>query len=122
MGKAKVNLDLFSRVGFLETWKLGAFYIKAQTYAENEFFPGSIKKKNFLGALAKHLLINLEDASVFSLAKAVKKSFDEKQMVVFFEDENVQQQINALQWSGRILTPQCPVNQKNPCVNDFIFV
>ncbi len=96
------------------------FYIKAQVYSEKSFFPGSTQKKSFLGAIARYLLSNLEGASYMQIGKGIKKSLDEKQMVVYFDDIKSQDLIDSFYWSGKIIYPQCPQNLNN-CFADYIF-
>lgn len=107
---------------FGETVTADNFYIKAQTHSEQDFFPGSTKKKTFLGAVAKYLIVNIEDAPLIPYAVAIKKSLDEKQMVLAFDDRQIAQEINKLQWSGRLITPTCSDQVPDgSCINDFIF-
>lgn len=96
------------------------FYIKAQLYSEKDFFPGSIQKKNFLGNLAKQILINLDTVSAPVLIQQLEKSLDEKQMVMIVDDQNVQNIIDSLYWAGKTITPRCPEEEPN-CVIDYIF-
>lgn len=96
------------------------FYLKAQLYAEKDFFPGSTQKKRFLGAVTTQMLINSEKTSLPALMLAFKKSFDEKQMIMYFEDEKLQNNLNSLLWSGKMLNPECPTSSKN-CVVDYLF-
>lgn len=96
------------------------FYIKAQIYAQNNFFPGSIQKKSFLASLTRELLVNLETASTKKLMLAVKKSYDEKQLVSYFDDPQVQQIFDSSYWSGRVIEPNCPRSYPN-CATDYIY-
>lgn len=98
------------------------FYIKAQIYAEKNFFPGSTQKKTFLGAVTNQLFLNFDSdksTSIFKLAEGIKKSFDEKQMIVYFEDPQIQKLFDSLYWSGRLIRPDCV--EKDPCINDYFF-
>jgi len=96
------------------------FYLKAQTYAESNFFPGSLQKKSFLVALSRQLLLNLEQVSLKKLLMQSKKSLDEKQLVIYFDESALQEMIDSLYWSGRLIKPQCIV-QTNNCIVDFLF-
>lgn len=111
--------DTITLADFNETVTKDNFYIKAQLYAEKNFFPGSIQKKNFLGSLTKHLLINLDRAPVSELLQMLKKSLDEKQIVVILEDPEIQSVFDSLYWAGKTITPKCATSA--PCIGDYVF-
>jgi len=96
------------------------FYLKAQTYAEKNFFPGSIQKKSFLGSLSRQILLKIEDVSLKNLALQTKKSLDEKQLVIFSDNQSLQEVLDASYWSGRLIKPQCVTASEN-CIVDFLF-
>lgn len=106
---------------FQETVTKDNFYIKAQLYAEKDFFPGSLQKKRFLGSVMDQLLVDLEKASIPKLMHMLKKSLDEKQMVVYMNDQVVQSALDDLYWSGRTITPQCTKQNTGNCVIDYMF-
>lgn len=117
-------LDAFGPIylpDFNETITQQNFYIKTQIHTEKDFFPGSIQKKSFLSSLADQILINLETASPKKLALAVKKSLDEKQIVIYFDDQKIQASIDSFYWSGRTLQPQCAFPTQKNCMVDYIF-
>lgn len=96
------------------------FYIKTQYYSEKNFFPGSTQKKNFLSSLTKQILINLENVSLNDLIYYLKKSLDEKQIVLYFEQPtDLQKIIDNNFWSGRIIEPNC-LNKNENCISDYI--
>jgi len=97
------------------------FYIKTQYYVEHDFFPGSTQKKSFLSSLIKQLLSQIELANPLSLSSAVVEGFDQKNMVLFMNDETMQKNLDDLFWSGRLATPFCPESAKNNCYADFQF-
>ena len=96
------------------------FYLKTQYHSEKDFFPGSIQKKNFLSSLTQSLLLNLENASYPKFAKELKKSLDEKQIVMYSDDPQTQKVLDSLYWSGRTIKPACVTQVKN-CLIDYIF-
>lgn len=96
------------------------FYLKTQLYVEKNFFPGSTQKQTFLSKLVNQIIINLDQASFLNLIQAIKTSFDEKQLVVYFNDDNIQRLFDSLFWSGRLIEPKCLINQEN-CIVDYIF-
>ncbi len=96
------------------------FYLKAQIYSEKGFFPGSIQKKSFLSALTRQIVINLENVSFIKLAMAIKKSLDEKQIVIYFDNQRLQNFIDMWYWSGRLIEPKC-ANSFGNCFADYFF-
>lgn len=116
-------LSVFDKVylpDFNEMVTKDNFYLKTQLYAEKNFFPGSTQKKSFLASLSRQVLINLETISPVSLLEAVKKSLDEKQMLIYFEDTTVEKRIDSLYWSGRLIQSVCPA-EIHDCLMDFVF-
>ena len=105
---------------FRENVNQDNFYLKAQLYSEKDFFPGSTQKKGFLASVTRALLINLETASFEKLIMGVKKSLDEKQAVLYLDDEELQKIIDSYYWSGRIIQPVCPT-QIDSCISDYVF-
>lgn len=105
---------------YKETINKKNFYLKTQYYTEKNFFPGSIQKKSFLSSLANQILINLENASFKKLLPAIKKSLDEKQMVIYFDNlPKLQKIIDSFFWSGRVIEPTC-INKVENCLTDFL--
>jgi len=97
------------------------FYIKTQYYVEHDFFPGSTQKKSFLSSLVKQLLSQIETANPLLLSSAIVEGFDQKNMVLFMNNEKLQKNLDELFWSGRLATPFCPESVKNNCYADFQF-
>lgn len=96
------------------------FYIKAQVYSEKDFFAGSIQKKKFLGSVVNQLILNIESVSPVKLVDMIKKSLDEKQIVMYFQDPHLQSLVDGYYWSGRSILPQCSSTVTN-CVVDYLF-
>lgn len=105
---------------FKEKVNKNNFYLKAQIYSESGFFPGSTQKKNFLGDLAQYLLLNLDNVNTQTLATELKKSLDEKQIVIFFDNEKLQDRVNRLYWAGKVIRASCPTNEQM-CISDYLF-
>ncbi|OIP84672.1 hypothetical protein AUK04_02085 [Candidatus Roizmanbacteria bacterium CG2_30_33_16] len=111
----KINL-----VDFNEIVTKDNFYLKAQYYAEKGFFPGSTQKKTFLSALARQMLSEADQANPINLLLALKNALDEKQIVAYFEDSQIQDQIDLQYWSGRVFPSVCPPKVDN-CLPDYFF-
>lgn len=95
------------------------FYLKTQFYTEKNFFPGSIQKKVFLSSLIRQLQNNFNTVNVKTLFSQIKKSLDEKQAVVFFEDQNFQALFDLSFWSGRVIDSKCTLSED--CITDYVF-
>ena len=95
------------------------FYLKTQLNVEKKFFPGSIQKKTFLSSIARQIKNNFDTVDIKNLLFQVKKSLDEKQIAVFFEDQNFQSLFDSNFWSGRIISPKCSLS--TDCITDYIF-
>ncbi len=103
-----------------ETINQQNFYLKAQMHAENDFFPGSIQKRSFLGTLARYIFVDLDSVSLEKIALAFKQSLDEKQLLVYFDDSNIQKAIDPFYWSGRVIEPKCAFESKGTCIIDYL--
>jgi len=106
--------------GFDEKVNKDNFYLKTQIYAEKGFFPGSTQKKGFLAALARQIFLNMENVSPPLLLQSILRSLEEKQLVLYLENPDLQKRIDSLYWSGRIIESSCPANIDN-CYTDFLF-
>ncbi|OGK30340.1 hypothetical protein A3D08_03710 [Candidatus Roizmanbacteria bacterium RIFCSPHIGHO2_02_FULL_43_11] len=116
-------LDAFGQVyvpDFNDTITADNFYLKAQTQSEMSFFPGSTQKKSFLSMVGKTIILKLEDASPVKLGSGIKRALDEKHMVIFMRDPQLEGTIEKIGWSGKILNPQC-INAQDPCILNHIF-
>ncbi|TSC87943.1 MAG: hypothetical protein G01um101416_258 [Microgenomates group bacterium Gr01-1014_16] len=74
-------------------------YSLAQRYAEEGFFPGSTKKKDFLGSVGGALVRKVKDAGLVELGKLGKLVWDElrkKQILVWIKDAEIRR------WGGRL--------------------
>ncbi len=95
------------------------FYLKTQLNVEKKFFPGSIQKKTFLSSIVRQIRNNVDTVDIKTLFSQLKKSLDEKQIVVFFEDQNFQSLFDSSYWSGRVIEPKCTLSEN--CVIDYVF-
>ena len=92
---------------YKETINKDNFYIKTQIQSETGFFPGSKQKKNYLSSLTNSLLARLDTMPLKNIAVAIKKSLDEKQMVMYFKYSPLQQEIERLGISGKVAALDC---------------
>jgi len=98
------------------------FFLKAQSYAEKGFFPGSHKKKEFLQAVFETLVLKLESGEFDSrgLSLVLRGLFEEKQAVVYFVDPAIQAIYDELFWTGRVVSVGC--NFSENCFSDYLYV
>ncbi|MBI5127526.1 DUF4012 domain-containing protein [Candidatus Roizmanbacteria bacterium] len=96
------------------------FYLKTQFYAEKNFFPGSIQKQVFLSSVVQQIILNLDNISLSRFLTSLKKSLDEKQVVVYLKDETAQALFDSSFWSGRVIEPKCLAGP-NDCLIDYLF-
>lgn len=99
-------------------------YLKTQLYAEQNFFPGSTQKKNFLEALANQIILKLEEPRMaFTAAQSFLLDFHTKNMVAYAKDQSLQNVIDTSYWSGRQLPPTCIRGQdtETECIPLYFF-
>ncbi len=110
------------------------FFFKAHYFAQSNFFPGSTQKKDFLNSVAKQLQFRLTEAkniSLFDFFTVIKKSLEEKNILLYSADPDLQSDIEKSTWGGRMIRIGCltgSVNQsKSPddmsaCFPDYLSV
>ncbi len=100
-------------------------YIKTQLYAEQNSFPGSIQKKDFLQALTTEILLQIgEPKTAYRAMESIRESLDAKLITAYFDDPETQTIFDTMYWSGRQLPPSC-ISQNVPvtaeCIPLYIF-
>ena len=97
-------------------------YEQAEFYSENKFFPGSVQKASFLGALSRQLVEEIKTL------KGEKRLAMLKEMVDLMERSEIQIALNEAKsarvlmnsgWDGAIYEGKCSGNQ---CVADYLMV
>lgn len=86
------------------------FYLRTQTHAEKDFFPGSTQKKDFLRSLLTALqekLKHQDGVNYQMLISKIGESIRQKHVLFFFADESTQQlfavnNLSASLWDARI--------------------
>src|SRR3989339_278771 len=98
------------------------FFIKAQSYAERDFFPGSYGKKDFLQSVFSTLVLKMEQGEYdyWRLSALVRDLFQEKFTVAYFRDPVLQQTFDELFWTGRVVSTEC--NFQKDCFSDYVYV
>ncbi|MBP6989551.1 DUF4012 domain-containing protein, partial [Candidatus Shapirobacteria bacterium] len=97
-------------------------YEQAEFYSENKFFPGSVQKASFLGALSRQLVEEVKNL------KGKKRLAMLKEMIDLMERSEIQIALNETKsarvlmnsgWDGAIYEGKCSGNQ---CVADYLMV
>lgn len=92
-------------VDFSETVNAENFFTLAQTYAEEDFFPGSIKKQNYLASVAKALLtktLEAGNARKISLIRLVYRELENGQVLVWLKNQPLQDLLAEAGWDGSL--------------------
>jgi hypothetical protein len=97
------------------------FYLKTQIYAEDNFFAGSTQKKSFLSDFLTQFILKLNNADPQRLIKEFETSLNQKQIVLFSKDVELQEAFKKEYWSGTLLRPNCPESINSPCVADYLY-
>lgn len=99
------------------------FYEKTQFYAENNFFPGSTQKKDFLTAVTRELISKLRESSAqaVSIAHVLSNSFSGRHILGFLHNKDSQSAISQLGWDGGLKNSKCKV-QNSKCLEDYLMV
>ncbi len=95
------------------------FYEKVQSEVENNFFPGTYKKKSFLTSLSMSLLNEIKDLSFKDVGELVKlsyKNLNSRRIQLYLHNSDAQKALSALNWDGGVLTPFCG----SECLPDLI--
>ncbi len=98
------------------------FFLKAQTYTQEKFFPGSTQKKDFLGSVANSLFAKLtteKNFPWFGAARVVEEATQQKHLLAFFNNELAQRLLSEQGWSGEVADVSC---QGTACLNDYSMV
>lgn len=121
-------LDAFGEVyipDYQEIITKDNFYIKTQLQVEQDFFPGSKQKKNFLSSLVRVLLEKVKTTPPQKLTQSIARALDEKHIVLYFKDKTLQQFVDQLGFGGGLIDPQCAQGasqQKQiPCIADYLY-
>jgi len=93
-------------------------YDITQSEVEENFFPGSRKKSNFLAALARELINTLvggENINNLKIAKVFINGLEEKHIQIFFHNTKVQKEISNFSFDGGVISKNC----LNNCFYNF---
>ncbi len=102
------------------------FFFKAQSYASENFFPGSTAKKDFLTSLTSVILQKLESGDSLNfveLLPPIRQLLDEKNIILFANRDKSQRIIEEKGWAGRMVDIKCVGDIKIiSCFPDYLSV
>ena len=88
-----------------ETLNEDNFYYLTQSHSQDDFFPGSHSKRNYLSSVGDVLISKTVDASLLSkirLIDLIYKQLNEKQILVWHKDSEIMSLIEENGWSGSL--------------------
>ncbi len=88
-------------------------YERVQYEAEENFFPGSRKKANFLTALSQTMLdrlIHSEEEKYVRLARVFLENLKARHVQLFFHDQETARALGKAGWSGAVEIAECSGN------------
>jgi len=116
--------DEIEMVDFGEKITAENLFQKAQHYAEVGFFPGSTQKRDFLGSLSRVLLERVKTSSSverLKIAQAVHSDLQSKNLLFYFNDEELMKTVFNLGWGGALRQPSC-FDSKTFCLEDYLMI
>ena len=90
---------------FDESLNKDNFYYLTQSYSQDNFFPGSHAKKNYLSSAGGSLITKTTESSPLTKLKLfnlIKKQLGEKQILIWHKDKEVMALIEKEGWSGSL--------------------
>lgn len=97
---------------------------KAEYYSELGTFPGSTQKKDFLASLAKEIFEKIRPAkskALLNLAGVLFSSLEKKEIMLYFDDPEIESVIASLEWEGSIRNYQ-PAVAGDSIFTDYLFI
>lgn len=105
---------------YQETVSAQDMFAKTQKYVQEDFFPGSTQKRDFLGALTQALVgeAEKEKKKWFSLGKTSFQALKEKHLLIYFAEPNLEEIILQNDWGGEIKALSC--RGVPDCLGDYL--
>lgn len=97
------------------------FYEKTQFYAENNFFPGSSQKKDFLTALTRELVGKLRESGdrAIPIARVLSDSFSGRHIIGYLHNKQAQATLVQIGWDGGLRNVKCQISNVK-CMTDYL--
>ncbi|MBI4100644.1 DUF4012 domain-containing protein [Candidatus Microgenomates bacterium] len=92
----------------------------AERHAQENFFPGSTQKRNFLNDLARQIILKAKDQKTENakpLVQALTKSLNEGHLLIYFADSRIEDLVLQNGWDGRI--GETPCRGLDNCLGDY---
>jgi len=109
---------------FNERISASNFFAKSLLYTETDFFPGSTRKKDFLGALTSALLTRVttdRSLSAGSLLAAVSQAIQSRDLQFYFSNSELETLVTQWGWHGGVAMRPCQTLYKEvACIGDGI--
>lgn len=83
------------------------FFGKSYYYTQNNFFPGSTQKSDFLGSLTRALMTKItsdKDVNAVSLFRAFASGVARRDIMFQFRDDTLERLVDHFGWSGRLFS------------------
>ena len=107
---------------FKETINESNLYEQAEFYAETKFFPGSVQKASFLGAIGKQLFEEIKGLSVekkIELMQSMIEMLEQNEIQIALNNKETADIVTNLGWDGKIYNGKCGVGD---CMTDYLYV
>lgn len=101
------------------------FYGKSLFYAQEDFFPGSTQKKDFLGSLTAILLDELTTNKTLSpvgVFRTLTDALERRDVLFYFTDPELQSMVTQFGWSGNIFPVSACSGVSGTCLSDPLMV
>ena len=110
----EINLPDFS-----EKITADNLFIKTHENTNQDFFPGSTQKKDFLSSLFKSMMGEItaqKNISNWDIVQVLFQSFQQKHLQIFFTNSAFEQVIKDIGWAGEMKNTDCGIN----CFSDYL--
>lgn len=102
-------------------------FLKAQIYSQENFFPGSTQKRDFLASLAWALIDKLaaqKSLPWLKIGRAVEEAASQKHLFIFFEEPLPQKLISEQGFGGEIREVACSgkIGPDVKCLADYLMI
>jgi hypothetical protein len=107
-----------------ETINASNFFERAEYHSEAGFFPGSTQKQDYLGKVAAALFEELKTAELKDLTKlgfAVLTSLEGKDILIYLDDEEINNLMTKFNWDGGIKGANCR-QEIEDCFKDYLYL